>query len=289
MKSKFAFICPIHNKGEHFRFGNELIDSFLTTKQDADLYFVFSDKNQRNLFFELYPIQSNNIMSIINPSKITGLNNQVNRKKINSLKKNIDNYDYIITIDCESIFIRKLSYEDVDLLWQQNDSFHFNFSVFSFHHNCAKLLNDYEYSALKKITLNFRLNNWFNNIPVYEKQSTVRMLNWLHNHENRDRIEDLWDCFDYTIYTFYMLLYEKKNVIIHYNIAPGGTIESLNLYSKLCQKKIVKSFKPRWVPPNSYFDDETFMIFQRDREAKRQFKHFLFQFRLLFSRNIWKI
>ena len=113
-------------------------------KQLQDLYFVFSNFEQREKFSNLsYSRLGVYIRSIVLDSSLLSLKSQVVVKKFFGLKKLMKDYEYLSIIDSESLFIKKCNYYKLfNNIWESRNCLISNYSLDGFFNleRCYKTL-----------------------------------------------------------------------------------------------------------------------------------------------------
>lgn len=259
---KVAFICPTHPP--HFDFVKSMISSFLENDLDkqADLWFIFSNKNDADNF-------GNYEYKLILPDEyfITDNNGIINIKKLWGIKNLAANYEYIISIDSESCFIKKV---DVYQLCQE----FFQRKI---------LLGNKVLSEGKELTdkikerckvffpgdcqhfLDSDLYLWFNQPCIYKTANLNKFFEVTKCYDNLKSID--WFQFDYYIYMNFLIIYEGFSIIdmeleSSYGVCEASS-ELTNINSdKYKQLKIMMCSFPNL----SLFDNPLlFLLIQIDR------------------------
>lgn len=206
-QKKVAFICPTHSP--HFDFAKSMISSFMENDLgiQADLWFIFSNKTEADIF-------GNYEYKLILPDEyfITENNGIINIKKLWGIKTLAERYEYIISIDSESNFIKKV---DVYKLCSE------------FFENKI-LLGNKVLSEGKELTekikerckiffpnddqhiLDTDLYLWFNQPCIYKTANLSKFFEVTKCYENLKLID--WFQFDYYIYMNFLILYEYFSI-----------------------------------------------------------------------------
>ena len=172
--NKCAFVIPLHPK--HFHYGYNIITEIMNT--DADLYFVFTNTAEKNIFCEgthhhvnyvvLSDFVNDHVMSIITDNR-----SFVPIKKLYALSRLYHKYDYISCIDAEIGFIKKTNF--YGMMKSISDSKNI-YGVFMNKNNTFEisiitttLTNVVPYDCtydLRRISGNYKIITWWANIPV---------------------------------------------------------------------------------------------------------------------------
>lgn len=201
---KITFLMPIYQP--HFKYAEEFLQSFHRFKlnQQADVWFVFSNEQERQLF-------SKKTNAIVIPENLQHLerdNGIINVKKFYGLSKINDKYDYVITIDAETIVIKNKNLLNIcneffktKKIWGNTPT---DLDAMKVVDSCRKHL------SLKKKIKNDDLYLWFNNLCIYK---TANCDDFFNKTKILEKLEDLsfWD-FDYNIYMLYLILHEDFKI-----------------------------------------------------------------------------
>lgn len=204
---KIAFICPTHTY--HFNFVKALLCSFKIHHFDfqSDLWLVFSNDEESEHF-------GNYECKLVLPEELHIVENGgiVNIKKLWAIKKLQKNYEYLIIIDSETLFIRP-----INLLSICKHYFYTKILLGNQISPDGKELTDNIKSKCKEF---FPLNQqsflssdlylWFNQPCIYK---TSNLDTFFEITQLDDKLEFInWYHFDYYIYMYFLILYEKFTV-----------------------------------------------------------------------------
>jgi len=325
---KSCFVIPVHEP--KFEFAIPLVLSYNSYYNDGDIFFVFSNEHEKNLFEN----QLNNKDVKYNSIIFTG-NQQhwiVTQKKwfgIDYIFNHYD-YDYVGAVDAEVMFLRYLDYNKI-FYEKTIDNFIFytyvNDIFFPFTYiELLKIFKKTDQDKIKKIIFDdktekinstnsdiildyaeqiFKVdllntkNFWFNDIPVYERNTFGHFINYLKIDITNGTINDMQDDvinthpilpqelmgghpfnFDHIIYVYYLICMNKcKFKEIPYNDntmllkqVPGSFAEK-QLYCD--PQKFMEAYSftdSMWMYKK--VDDEymknTFMEFHTDRNFKSE-------------------
>lgn len=261
----FALIIPIHPKHYHY-----IYDLIRIIDINLDLFLVFTNQNEYESFE-----RQDRVKKIVIPEITTG--NIVTFKKYFALEqlKNT-NYKYFIVCDAEitivpenfnekNIFskINKIFKNKIIYAGETNDE-----NINSITKNSVDLIIDKE-QKLEKITKNYKLYFWWSDLPVYKKDHLTHFFSVI-NYNNLT-----WYHFDHVIYTSYLLLYQKFNIVnitpilnIHWSLESYNTLDIDNLH-KLQSNKYGFSFITKQLYDNhkEFLQQEgCFLLYHLDRQ-----------------------
>lgn len=202
-KIKIAFICPTYFL--HFEFAKSLLLSFKQKgfEEQSHLWFVFGNAAEADSFgdYEYKLILPENYQTV----NFDGI---INIKKIWAIKSLEPLYDYIMTLDSESLFIR-----NVDLLQLCSNFFESKILLGNKILPEGKLLTDkikdeckVFFSSGMQQKLQSELYLWFNQPCIYKTSNLNKFFEITKLHNNLNLIN--WFQFDYYIYMYYLILYE---------------------------------------------------------------------------------
>jgi hypothetical protein len=210
--NKCALVIPLHPK--HYNYGYYIINTL--DNCDADVYFIFSTGEDKNLFVKnlvndtqfKYLILSDFTDILI----VAKTNSWVSIKKLYALSILYNRYDYISCIDSEVHFIKKTGFYEV----MKNIVNNKTICGGKIHNNqnaekrivldSLNLLIDPKYhEQLKQISLDYSLYTWWTNLPVYDCSIAADFLSWIDfKNTNLERFS--WFVFDDMTYNFYCIL-----------------------------------------------------------------------------------
>lgn len=204
---KISFLVPIYPP--HFEFAKNLFESYQDKgyESQADFWFVFTDAKEASLF-------TTHDKKIVLPLELRIFENGgiINIKKLYGLQHLAPEYEFVIILDAETLFIKNNAnlaqicvkyFEDKILLGNKaTDKF-----CYIVQQECRKY---YLKSSLTEIQNNkyfySPLYLWYNQLCIY-KSSTLENFWQKINYQFIAR--ELNGCsFDYYIYMYYLLLYE---------------------------------------------------------------------------------
>lgn len=194
----------------HFKYAREVVKSFKRHNLDkqADLYFVFSDNNEKEAFGDYKNC-------IILPISLRVFVNGgiINIKKLYGLFQLMNDYEYIIVMDDEVKFIKNTNLVDVCETFYDRKVLYGNQIYDTYKNELAKIVIQCQTYFLsnkdnKKLSSNLYL--WFNQLCIYKTaylKEFFEVTNILKNLKNL-----AYNDFDYYIYMFYLILYHDFTI-----------------------------------------------------------------------------
>lgn len=249
---KSATVIPVHPP-KFYNAINFLKSYNFFIKKPHDLFFIFSYKQEAQIFFNLVNKIDKELLSkyksIILPEELTHKKSIVNIKKIYSIKALFNYYDFIATYDSECCFIKEC---DLDLIYEdicKKKYLKANKSIIG--SNIIKrvcenldLIND---TKVIKETENFSLYWWFNEIPVYKKELFLEFFDWYIKHPKKEILQNDYYCFDYLIYGLW-LISNKNYKLKKYEVPVElqiGAVEDFRLSQEM-RDFVSKKFNSYW-------------------------------------------
>lgn len=113
----------------HFEYGVNLLKSKLDYNIMDDLYFVFSNEQQKDKFQSLIKAEllDEELHWLILPNELDKYKAKVNVKKLYGLHELMNKYEYIILLDCETKFIKNGNFSDIaKKIWETKNMFNAN-------------------------------------------------------------------------------------------------------------------------------------------------------------------
>ena len=243
MKSKTATVIVAHQP--YFGYLTKLLDTFYeNVEQPHDIYVVFSNKIEADIFSKGYDKPFNKL-SI--PEHMLKYKSIVNVKKIGALATLFDKYDWIGMYDCETEYVKPVNLDSIYAEIGNRNYVKANYADVG--GNIIKKVATYlgldtNYNVIRE-TQNFSLYWWFQDIPVYDTKEAYLFLEWLQTRPNIDDILNEYHCFDFLIYTLYMIAYKGLKVHPYDFHLDIGAVEQFRLDEEQ-RLKIIESFEPHW-------------------------------------------
>jgi len=293
--NKVAFICPLYDKENHFQYASNLVKSKRDFGIIEDLYFVFSNNSQKDKFLHLISdIPLGGVKYIVIPENLLKYRCQVTVKKFYALSELQGKYDYLATIDSESLFCKQADFSKVfHEIWSERSMLKANATLQGFFvmRKCFRTLSLAVYNdrKLRKAFGLFRYNTWFNEIPVYKCSTIPSFFEWL-NHFDRDVWLNEVACFDYYLYVAYLVIIEGLSIKKIPVTSNYGAIESSFERPGEKYKAVLKEFGSHWSSDVDVKTDKTVMFYQLDKESLKDKYHkitvrsvFKYQVKILFQ------
>lgn len=280
-----CFICPIYDKGMDFKYGYNLVESAIQFGLISNLYFVFSSVDQKNIFLD-YCVKhyGNTPNALILEQNLSSFRNPVTIKKFFGLRSLMSQYDYISTIDCESVFTQEFEPGHLlDEIWQSESYLSANICIKGVEilRKCVETLCIERGELLERETKNYRFYWWFNEIPVYRSDTLNDFFQWLENNGRIERIYNDWNCFDYLVYVLWILAFKEKHLHKHRFPAMYGIIEELWEPEIPFKHAIERKMHTHWTSRTKLRNKENniYIQFHLDRRHTR-FKQYLGRMKL---------
>jgi len=240
---KVCTIVPTHQaKFNHALDFLRTHNKFVTT----DLFFSFSSYQEEEIFrklveTELDDNQRKDFCSLI----LNGLmynRGIVTQKKLYSVNELVKTYDYVAVFDDETIFVKPFdtltAYKEI----ADSKVFKSNRRNNHLYHliGVAEKMNLSTNQRLIEETDNFTQYWWFNDICVYDAKYFPEFFKWLTTHPNFQSMMSDFICFDYLIYSLWLICFkdfklEKKMQQFTFG---AGAIET-----NYCDDTISEEFK----------------------------------------------
>ncbi len=264
-----AFICPIYDMKNHFELGYNLLKSKVELDIMEDMFFVFSNEEQKNKF-ETLTMSLGHINSLVLPDNLQSYKSKIVIKKMYALESLMNEYDYLVLVDCESIFVKNGDFYNLcQYIWNNRTFLNANKLVGRW----RQILCFFELGVLtnSKMLKEFRCYHygiWFNEIQVYKCDLLPDFFHWLYQ-QNNQRWRDEWSCFEMEMFAAYLII-EKGyhlNRFPQYK-APCGVIEVLPTLDNSTQLDIISTMNTHWSSSQIAVNDDTYMLFHLDREDR---------------------
>lgn len=216
-------IIPVHPPHYEYALGAlRTHEQFVGT----NLYFVFSSDTDLNLFKQT---QADGFNYLVYPDKLTKEQNVITAKKFYAINELSKQYKYIGVFDSETLFVKEM---DSDIVYKEicdSKIFKANVRRDSDHiSDVAEMMGYLDNETLIQETEGFTLYWWFNEICVYEASLFNEFYEWLLNHPNASKITNEFKCFDYLLYSIWLVCnkgYKIKKYMSDYSWG-GAAIET---------------------------------------------------------------
>ena len=269
MSEKVAFVVPCHPP--HYHFINDFLDSFhkFGMEDQSDVVLVLTNEEDEKRFLG-QPHGGDNMpvrLMILPPEYRNTINRNIpSIKKFYAVYQLKKTYEYIIVIDAETVFKKRVDLKTVcekffreKVLWG-NQTTGSDANIEFIKNSCARWFSYHP----EKSKLSSPLYLWFNQ-PCFYKTSMLDeffRVTGLMNHFN----SLAWSDFEYYIYMYYLILYHgfrTADIGIKNNVSICETRKTVNVDSKnpqfkplMCSKAMVDNFD----------NDELFLVIHLDRK-----------------------
>lgn len=278
--NKVAFICPLYDKENHFQYARNLVKSKIDYSIKEDLFFIFSNNSQKDKFLYLISDLSYGELGVkwmVIPENLLRYKCQVTVKKFFALNELHKEYDYLATIDSESLFCKKTDFSRVfNEIWSKRSMLKANATLQGFFvmRNCFRTLSLSVYNdrALRKAFGYYRYNTWFNEIPVYKCSTIPSFFEWINHFDKEIWLNEV-ACFDYYLYVAYLVIIEGMSIEKIPIISNYGAVESSFERAGDSYKKVLFKFGSHWSSDVDVKTDKTVMFYQLDKESLKDKYH----------------
>lgn len=247
-----CIVAPIYEPHFH-SYGINFVKSYNEWFDDNHLFLVFSSENEQNRFKEVAAnlrYQSIVCDEVLGPSPIT-------QKKYFGIKKIYEStaFNYVGCFDVDTLFLCHKEYDTLFKNFILRKKF-FCSKITGLEHvqniikYPASFYNNRDQEQLKQFTDNFLYYFWFNDIPVYERESYCSFLKYINYDQNRHRLS--YETFDYILYGYYMALkHDFKFMPIVFNDAVAvhdyGFLEGQHRFDKNYFSNCFEVMNPMWI------------------------------------------
>ena len=286
-KSKVAFICPLYDMRNHFDLAFNLYKSKIDLGISEDLYFVFSNVEQKDKFRKrIYDAFKDEILYLILPEDQLHYKSVVVVKKLYALRELRNQYDYLSLVDSESLFYKNGDFPALfNEIWESGSCLNCNVSPqgFLILRYCFRALDKKVYynKKLRKEFGNYKYNFWFNEIQVYKCDTLDGFFEWLDQFDPNGYLNE-WNCFEYYLYAAYLILECDFHLKRFDNlVSNGGIMEHMVDFTEEEQYEILNVLGTHWSSNRKITNKNTYLLFHLDREEDggiymggKQPKHF---------------
>ena len=187
-------------------------------------------------------------------------------------------YDYVGVIDAECLFLKHLDYDRYFREWFPGRCFFGTEQTSTYHEFKQKIregpkrfFNDTQRSRINEVNPNNRLYCWFNNVPIYERQSFESL------YERFTYDELIFEDFDYTIYMYHliaehgftmqMIKVDGRSIQTEFGfLEDQPRLHRMHLISIEQYATVMRAIRPLWVVlPHRDFNPEVMLRFHLDR------------------------
>jgi hypothetical protein len=275
--NKCAFVVPLHPK--HFEYGYYIFN-YLNNKNIVDLYFVFTNNNEKDEFLTKLNNDISNkvkfllLTDFVDIKIVEKTNSFVSIKKLFALSILKEKYDYISCIDSEIKFIND-THDYYTIMKNIVNSkiicggkLHENAYEKNIVRDSLNILTDKKYhESLQTLSYDYRIYTWWCNLPVYDCSIAGEFLEWISfNNNTLERF--CWNIFDDMLYNFFCILFHNYRFKLIENC-----FHSLEFVDTQLVEHVDKNiYKLYWVNNNAYcqnkkyYEENNFQIvFHLDR------------------------
>jgi hypothetical protein len=270
---KSAFLIPCHPPKFHFL--GPLLRSYREFFADDDVFVVFTSEAERALFSDQFPDLAPRYFihgvgcssgNVITTKKFKGLNDAFTL-----------GYDYLGVIDAECLFLKHLDYDAYFREWFAARCFYGSEQTPSrpdfkrrLMEGPKRFFNDEQRARIDAVNPNNRLYCWFNNVPIYERE-TFKPLFARFTYD-----ELIFEDFDYTIYMYHLIAeHGFRMKAIEVDGRPIQTefgfledqqrLHAMNLLSIEQYATVMRWMRPLWaLLPHHLFNPEVMLRFHLD-------------------------
>jgi hypothetical protein len=280
-KGTCAFVFPVHR--DKFKYGRRLIKSYNDLFSGIDIYPIFSNEEEQEEFALNNPDLSYTpiIYDLSYNPTLQETSGIITKKKFYAIDElfSKNNYKYIAAIDSESSFTSSADVSKLFKEWHNKKKFYSSTTHKIFHRMtledpAGKFFPEH-YETLRSALNNFCEFFWFNEIPIYERETFQRFKD-ITNIFNKFR-DITWVDFDYHIYGLYCILYEGFEVVsinrdLGYDIEiENGFLEDQFLIESSGHSdvwdEICDIIRPMWIKYPRYTCKSPFMTTYDDRRV----------------------
>jgi hypothetical protein len=209
---KSCTIVPTHPS--KFKWAYSLLDSYLEfVNQPHDLYFIFTSESDADEF-KKYSKNPNSYKELILSQPLRNKKSIINVKKYFGLFCLKSEYDYIGVFDCESKFVKKCNLDEIYYDVASKKYFKANEATDGSNiikHIAETLKLNYNKNLLNQ-TNYYSVYWWFNEVPVYDMKYFSEFINWFYNLENIDEIQNDYYCFDFLVYSIWLICFKNFKI-----------------------------------------------------------------------------
>lgn len=266
-----CFLVPVHPP--KFDFAERLLESYAEYFDDDHVFLVFTNGDDCKAFEQKYPELK--YQSIICGLDIINGTNVINVKKLYGIKWIFDNTEFlqIGVIDADSLFFRYMDYNQkfVNYLLNRKIYGHTvdkNGFMSSNIESCVRYFDDKYKGFIEKETRNYNVFFWFNDVPVYQKQSFLEFCEYVKMEKIYRDIK--WHDFDYIFYAYFLMVKGYMNLeVLNYHIpfSDGSFIELQKRIPVDLFREHYNIMNPMWIfdPIDTVDMKNTFMLVHIDR------------------------
>ncbi len=265
-----CFVVPVHPP--KFAFLTKFLKTYNEHFND-DVIVVFSSKEDVITFKKA---NSELVFESCVYDKV--VSNVITEKKFHGLKYAFSKgYDFVACVDVECEFLKSVNLTSSFERWFSRKKF---YASLSDEKEVAKIMQIptkffAEHSEkLRQLTFDYKAYFWFNDVPVYERDTFSRCLSTIEYDKLSTKQKLQKYDWDYLLYAYFLLLnadFSLDLIQINNNTvkAPYGFLENQGFESSDVFAKALTLIRPMWVKDyDPSFPDEIFMRFHLDRNNR---------------------
>jgi hypothetical protein len=228
-------IIPTHLP--HFEFTLNAVKTYNQTV-NGDLYLVFSTQDEYQNFRNR---TSEKFNYLILDDAFKCYSNVITAKKFFAIKTLSENYKYMAIFDSEIEFVKSYNESDEYEKIFLSKVFKANISTNGIEIMSTNVhslgLNDEQTNLINLETQNLDYYWWFNEVCVYESDTFNKFYEWLSAKTNFNQIMSTHHCFDYLLYSIWLILFENFKIQkFEHQFKWGALEDTINL-------EIINEFK----------------------------------------------
>ena len=202
---KVAIVVPVHPPKK--KYVRNLIKSFRkNNSQYFDFYMIYTNEEEKECFNKM----NENIKSIVLPTDIN--HSEIQTRLLYPIFKKLyavyilsqnDQYEYIITIDAESLFLDMKYIHNICKRFTEKKEVYGNIcnSCQKYNKVCKSLLKEFD-KTFKNIDTSIYF--FFSQIPIYECHIAKEFFKFIQFHQFDKIIRKMtWETFEYPLYYYY--------------------------------------------------------------------------------------
>ena len=259
MINKCAFVIPMHP--DAFQHGYKIIEELMN--KDTDVYFIFTNIQEKNMFISCYNNQCNVNYLLLSDFTNCNLFNIVkygfdSLKKLYGVSMLYDKYDYISCVNADINFIKKTNFYDMMKTVVDSKIIYGGFA--NYDTICNSIITTSLQSCappdcqidLRRVSGDYTVFTLWSNLPVYSCKIMPQFLYWMKfSPETLSRFGE-WFFID-LLYNYYMVLIHNYQIKIipdyphSLELANSDKIVIMNKYNNLF-----------WVNKNAYSQNKEY-------------------------------
>jgi hypothetical protein len=265
--NKCAFVIPLHPK--HFIYTETIIQEL--SGSDADLWFVFTNNEDRDLFQSKSPVNSLVLSDYTDLTIVEKTNSFITLKKFYALLRLKDKYEYIACIDSEVKFIKNRGFYELMKQISQSKRFYGsalaqeNFGRCILYEALFNVTPESDHEHLLNLSRVYSVFTWWSNIPVYTCAYLDEFFRWIDFDKNLEKYS--WSVFDHMVYNYFCVLFKEYRIKLDPDITTSFEFLESSVVEKL-DTHLVNwvNYKAYNTNPEYYNNNEFYIVFHCDRQ-----------------------